>query len=397
MSQICFKLTAAFALLCLTTIHGAGQTQREPRLTAILLGAETILYNPARQGCDANDIPDSPLRAYRDETGAIAAFALHFDNRRLSGAAFDKLRLECAIVFRGSGNGDPKRYDDRAWIAATYTEDGSTVFGLVHHEFQADKHPSRCSRSVYIECWWNSILAIRSQNGGREFSRAQSQVMAASSEPSESGQGRHRGFFNPSNIIKFKDRYFTLIATTGWAGQTSGVCLFRSSQLGDGADWAAFDGTEFKARFPDPYSTRRPASGACKPVGPFPAPVGSITQHAGSGLFLAVFQAAKGMPDGQGSQFPVSGFYLATSPDLLRWSPPERLLATRSLYDNPCGESLLRTYPSIIDPASGSRNFDTTGDTALLTFTEIIVEGCTITHQRRLVGQPMRISRYFVE
>ena len=391
MKRFCSRLSAVLTLLCAMAAQAEAQARPDRRLAATITGPGITLYDPARQGCDANDIPDAPLRAFRDETGAVVAFGLHYDNRRMVGPGFDALKVECAIVFRGNGLGDPKRYDDRAWVAATYTGDGRQVAALVHHEFQAHGHAGRCTFPNYIQCWWNSAFLIRSTDGGRTFARGPAPVMAASPEPSETGQGRHRGFFNPSNIVKADGVYFTLISTTGWPGQPSGVCLFRARDPGRGTDWMAHDGTGFRARFPDPYSAERAKHQTCKPIGPFPAPVGSLTRHAASGLYLAVFQVSKGMPDGQGGHYETSGFYIASSPDLLRWSPPSLLMPTRSLYDSPCGESVIRNYPSVIDPASSARNFDVTGDTALLTFTEIAVEGCAITHRRRLVAQKIRI------
>lgn len=385
------RIGSSLALSCLALAHPASA---ETRLVATPVGPDILLYDPAKQGCDGNDIPDMPLRAYRDGEGKVAAFALHFDNRRLSGPSFEKLSLECAIVFRASRNSDPKRYDDRAWLAATYTEDGNRVHGLVHHEFQADAHQGRCTFPEYIQCWWNSVLAVSSRDGGRSFSRQNPQVAAASPEPSEIGQGRHRGFFNPSNIIKHNGAYFTLIATTGWDGQPSGACLFRNADLAQSGGWRAYDGKAFSARFPDPYGQERPKAQSCQPVGPFPAPVGSLTRHRGTGLWLAIYQAKQGMPDGAGGTHAVSGFYVATSRDLIRWSPPGLVLETPTLYDDPCGTGVLRSYPSLVDSASPSRNFEDMGDIALLTFAQKRVDGCRVTHERKLLARKVRISSF---
>lgn len=385
---------AVFALGCLALAHAASA---EMRLVVTPVGPEIVLFNPAKQGCDGNDIPDMPLRAYRDAEGKVAAFALHYENRRLSGPSIEKLSLECPVVFRANRNGDPRRYDDRAWLAATYTEDGTRVFGLVHHEFQADAHKGRCTFPEYIQCWWNAVLGVASRDGGKSFARQNPQVAIATPEPSEAGQGRHRGFFNPSNIVKQGGAYFTLVATTGWAGQSSGVCLFRNDDLEKSGGWRAHDGRGFSARFPDPYGTDRPKAQTCQPVGPFPAPVGSVTRHRNTGLWVAVYQAKKGMPDGQGGSYAASGFYAATSRDLLRWSPPSLVLETPTLYDDPCGARVLRSYPSLVDSAATSRNFEDTGDEALLTFAEKRVEGCRITHERRLVARKVRISTFVAQ
>ncbi len=61
------------------------------------------------------------------------------------------------------------------------------------------------------------------------------------------------------------------------------------------------------------------------------------------------------MPDGMGGSFQASGFYAASARDLTRWSEPRLILETKTLYDSPCGESLIRSYPSLVDPASTSR------------------------------------------
>jgi hypothetical protein len=394
MIRACSRLAVLAASICLAATQPGAQPRGDRQLVVTTVGPVEVLYDAQRQGCDVNDIPDAPLRAYRTAEGTIAAFALHYDNRRLVGPDFSALKLECDVVFRGTGNGDPARYDDRAWIAATYTEDGKNVFGLVHHEFQAHAHAGRCTSRDYMACWWNSVFAILSQDGGKSFARVPSPVMAASPEKSEIGQGRHRGFFNPSNIVKTNWGYQSFIATTGWAGQPSGVCLFQAKSLAGGADWRAFSGRGFHARFPDPYS--EPMRGeTCQPIAPFPAPVGSVTLHEPSGLWLAVFQAAQGMPDGMGGSYPVSGLYSASARDLTRWSAPRLILETKTLYDNPCGESAVRSYPSLVDPASKSRNFETTGDVALLTYSETPVQGCNLRHERRLVARKVRISSFF--
>jgi hypothetical protein len=390
-----YGLGASLALLLMPCAMAA--QAGEMRLEVTRVGAPIALYEPAKQGCDANDIPDAPLRAFRAPDGKIIAFGLHYDNRRLLGPSLNQLRAECAVVYASPGRSDPRAYDDRAWIAATFSPDGKQVHALVHHEFQAHRHPGRCSSRDYMACWWNSILAIRSRDGGQNFERPRDAVIAATPEPSEIGQGRHRGFFNPSNIIPWRGNFYALIATTGWDGQRSGACLFRADRLTEPNRWRAWDGSDFTARFSDPYASRHNRKPSCKPVAPFPAPVGSVTRHEPSGLFLAVFQAAAGMPDGTGGRYATSGLYITSSPDLKSWAPARLLVEARSLYDNPCGARVLLNYPSILDPTTLERNFAATSDTALLTYTEITVEGCQIRHQRRLLAERIRISTFRAE
>lgn len=393
--------SAALALAALCAIPAQARAQPAKPVTAFVatpVGAPVTVFDPKRDACDGHDVPDAPLRAYRGADGTIHAFGLHYENRRLSGPSLLRLKIECPVVFRATGNADPARHDDRAWIAATWTRDGRTIHALVHHEFQANTHKGRCAFPEYMKCWWNSILGLTSGDGGKSFARIAPPVVAATPFPSETGQGRHRGFFNPSNIVERTGRLYTLIGTTGWAEQGSrpqdhGVCLFRSVDIARG-DWRAFDGKGFAARFPDPYAGRPPAGQTCQPIAPFPAPVGAVVKHRPSGKYLAIFQAEAGTPDKMGGAFPRSGFYLASSTDLIRWSAPSLVMATPTLYDNACGHAALRSYPVLIDERAETRNFEDIGDEALLFFSEMRIEGCNHTSDRKLIAMKLRISTY---
>lgn len=381
----------------------AGQIKAaETAFVATPVGTPIVVFDPKRDACDGHDVADAPLRAWRGEDGQVHAFALHYENRRLSGKSLLAMKIECPVVYRGTGDGDPARYDDRVWIGATWTADGKTIHALGHHEFQANEHKGRCSFPEYMKCWWNSVIALKSLSGGARFTKELRPVVAVTPFRSEIGQGRHRGFFNPSNILKHEDGYYILMSTTGWDAspgreqQAGGVCLFRASDLAE-ADWRAYDGKGFNARYSDPYARITPLGRACKVIAPFPAPVGSFVKHRPSGSYLAMFQAAAGTPDGFGGSFSKSGFYLSASRDLLTWSRPTLTLETKSLYDSPCGADVLRSYPVLIDNDSPSRNFEDVGDSALIFYSEMRVEGCSHTGDRKLVARKVRISTYIRE
>ncbi|MEG9505186.1 MAG: hypothetical protein MIN69_25595, partial [Methylorubrum extorquens] len=180
-------------------------------------------------------------------------------------------------------------------------------------------------------------------------------------------------------------------STTGWdrpgSDQAAGVCLFRTERPEDPTSWRAWTGTGFTAAFPDPYRKTAKIADTCRPVGPFPAPVGAVVRHRGTGAWIAVFMAAKG------GAFPESGFYWSTSRDLLTWDVPRLLLAGATLYDDPCkAKGRLIAYPSLLDPGAKGRNFDDVGEGALLTFATLRLEGCTITSDRDLVRRPVSIK-----
>ena len=109
--------------------------------------------------------------------------------------------------------------------------------------------------------------------------------------------------------------------------------------------------------------------------------------HGPTHTFVAIVQAKAG------GVFPLSGFYAATSRDLLHWSEPRLVLAAPTLYDDLCqaGPSIV-AYPAMLDPASTSRNYDTIGDGPELFFTRIAIAGCA-TGGRLLLRQRLAVKR----
>jgi len=364
----------------------------EPPLSALtLVGPPAVVFKAGRDACDGADVPDAPARAFRDAAGAVAVFGMHYRNRALRGPDLDHLKLDCTVVLDSGEKADPAAYDDRSWITATWTEDGSRVAALLHHEYQANEHPGRCPAGSYMACWYNTITAGASTDGGRSIlRRSPPAVVAGAPFRQEVDQGRHRGFFNPSNIVADgRWRYF-LASTTGWdrpgSDQAAGVCLFRSDDPADPTRWRAWTGAGFTAAFPDPYRASVTPPATCRPVGPFPGPVGAVVRHRATGAWIAVFMAKAG------GTFARSGFYWTTSRDLLAWDAPRLLLEGATLYDDPCTATApLIAYPSLLDPGSRGRNFDDVGDGALLTYATLRVAGCTITSDRDLLRRPVAI------
>jgi len=390
MSRPSFILRCLTVLVCLAA--ASARAAEGPPLSALTLtGPPSPIFRAARDACDGADVPDAPSRAFRDASGAVVLYGLHYRNRALRGPDLDHLTIDCRVVLESGERSDPALYDDRSWITATWTEDGARVAALLHHEYQADAHPGRCRSKVYMECWYNTVTAAASMDGGASFLRkAPPVVVAGAPFRQEVDQGRHRGFFNPSNIVADgRWRYF-LASTTGWerpgSDQPDGVCLFRSDDPSDPTRWRAWTGSGFTAAFPDPYrGPVKPA--ACRPVGPFPGPVGAVVRHRQTGAWIAVFMAKAG------GTFARSGFYWTTSRDLLTWDTPRLLLAGATLYDDPCqAGGRLIAYPSILDGNARGRNFDDAGDTAQLTYASLKTEGCEITSDRDLTRRPLAIK-----
>jgi hypothetical protein len=385
------KLFLIFGLAAaLAATPAAAEPAAAPALELTVAGAVETVFTPARDACDGNDVPDAPLRAFHAADGGVVAFGLHYVNRALRGPTLDAIAIDCKVVLNSKHLADPAAYDDYNWIAAVWTEDGRHVDALIHHEYHANEHPGRCAYEDMMSCWYNAILGYRSNDAGASFARAgRDFVVAAAPFPQDRFQGRHRGFFNPSNIVGDGEWRYFLASTTGWDGQHYGVCLFRTRDPSDPTSWRAWDGRAFSIRFADPYRARKPPRDArpCRTIAPFQAPVGSIVRQRASGLWLAVYQAWK-----DEGYHPVAGFYYATSRDLTTWSAPHLLIAGATNYDDPCkAPGVLLGYPSLVDPRSRARNFDEVRAGAELYYVTLQTKGCAITSKRDLLRRRVTI------
>ena len=91
----------------------------------------------------------------------------------------------------------------------------------------------------------------------------------------------------------------------------------------------------------------------------------------------------------------VFGFYYSTSEDLIHWEPRRLIREAEMVSTYECGDPNPVEYPSLLDPDSPSRNFETTGRTAWLYFTRFHFEDCKNNSNRDLafLRVPVRFSK----
>lgn len=354
--------------------------------TLHLSGKPEIVFDSAHESCESIDMPDINPRAFRDEHGNVVFFGLYLINRAMRGPDLSHLTIDCHVVLGSGFDPDPAHYNDRNYITATWTADGRNIAALVHHEYHADEH-GRCADKTALGCWYNTILAYRSTNDGRDFVKAVPLVVASAPFAQNVGQGRHRGFFNPSNIFSDGKYEYFFAATTGWDGQADGACLFRSAAPLNSGSWRAYDGRGFTIRYADPYRASIGTIPACATIAPFLFPVGAVVRLRNSDVWIAVFQARR-----NNDVFPVDGFYYATASDLTHWSVPRLLHAGKTLFSDLCnaGNAVI-AYPSLLDPHAQGRNFDNVGGDAYLYYTVIQLADCATGH-RLLMRQKISIA-----
>lgn len=388
-------LLRPFAVAALLTCLGAPAAMAED-LSIRLAGTIETVFDYTEEACEPLDVPDGPARAFRDADGTIRLIATHYVNRAFVGPDLDALRHDCTVIYRGGNQDDPAAYDDRAWLMSPYTLDGSRVFALVHNEYHGHHRRGLCASGSYRGCWENAVTWAVSTDGGRSFNGPGPERRAIAMPPwrYEGDRGRPVGLFNPSNIVAKDGFYYTLVFTRPWGAQKGGVCLLRTDRLEDPEAWRAWDGEGFIVRFADPY--REPAADpdghVCAPVGAglLTGSVTSLVRHEPSGLFIAL-QAALRPPE-PGAE-PVSGVYAAVSRDLVQWSWPTLVweVPTWGHFSCPAQQWSIG-YPSLLDPSSPSRNFETVADEAYLYFTRYNLDGCAIGRDRDLARVRVRLT-----
>jgi hypothetical protein len=389
-------LFAAAVVLSFQLLSG-DEAEGPSRLAPVeLAGPEETVFSWNRDRCDDDDLPDLPARAFRDDRGRVVLIASHFVNRRFVGPELGRLEHPCDVIMASRFDADPSRYADREWLAAPYTDDGRTVYSLVHDEYQGQTHPGRCPSGEYFKCWYNSITLAVSRDGGRTFSHvgaASRHLVASVPYRYEPDVGPY-GYFAPSNwVLNRDDGYQYAMIRTGERGaQRSGTCVMRTQTPGDPRSWRTWGGARFDVSFVDPYVDRGfdPVDHVCTPVSipQIGTMVESLTYNEYFGRWLLVGSAQDVIKGGT-----ATGFFYSLSDDLVHWSRRKLIHKAEFTWSFKCGDTTPVSYPSVLDPTSSSRNFDTSGRTPYLYFTRYHYRDCVQSKNRDLVRVPIRFSK----
>jgi hypothetical protein len=314
-------------------------------------------------------------------------------NYGFTGKTFDDLRLDCSLLYKGEGSGDPKDFDDKAWLTSFYTTDGEKVFALIHDEFHGREHPGVCHENEQRRCWFNVITSTVSLDGGKHFEHVSPPKNVVAVLPYRYGAVlMPAGYFAPSNIVKMGAFFYVLVRAEARGGQRSGSCLLRTQTLFDSQSWRAWNGSEFAVKFIDPFrlEVNHPEEHLCTPVTPRALiwPVSSLVFHKKTGMFVAIMQANIKVPRGGNYE---DGVYYATSPDLINWSSPRLLMPALSVFTYKCGGDPIM-HPSLIDPASSDRNFTDFADEPFLFYSFIHLNGCRLSHNIDIMRIRLRVK-----
>jgi hypothetical protein len=329
----------------------------------ILSGPEPIGWSAA--ACARWDVPDAPLRGWRGGDGAPRWIAAGEVARIARGADPATAAHDCAVLLEGAKADDPGAYDDRYWLASPHVA-GPRVEALVHAEYHGHARPGRCAGD-YLACWRNAIVAVEGpRDGGGAFARVG--LVAALPYRYDTAAGRRTGYFNPSNVVTREGYLHAFFFAEAYRAQRRGVCVMRRPRDGAAGDWRGWDGTGFTVRFVDPYraAVSDPAAHVCAPLAGLTGTLSSVVYQPESGWYFGVSPMTA--VDAAGRRR--SGIYWTRSRDLLNWSRPKLLWEAPLLWRR-LGAREVYAYPSLIDLATPSDDFDTIGRESWLYLTRI--------------------------
>jgi PKD domain len=363
------------------------------------IGPETVPFDWSAHKCNDNDIPDQPARAFREANGTINFVDTHHTAWRSTTTNLTTLSHRCSPVMMNSGNNtDPSMYDDKEWIAAPWTSDGTTVYAVIHMEYQGWRHApgGYCIRSGEpstdrLKCWQNALTLATSTNGGSTFSHTTPPSHLVAGSPTRYVQGNGPlGFFQPSHVVKGQDGWHYMIARVmgGSSPQPAGSCVLRTRNVADPTSWRGWSGTGFTVTFPSPYlNTLDPAEHICQPT----ANTGTLSESLGWSTYFKKWILVGSADNADGVSGP--GFYFLTSDDLVNWSAGGLLMKAELPWTWQCsdGPQYYRD-PSLLDPQSKTRNFDTMGQRPYLFFTRFNINSCTQSLDRDLIRIPIEFS-----
>jgi hypothetical protein len=172
----------------------------------------------------------------------------------------------------------------------------------------------------------------------------------------EPGWKNAQGFATVSSIFQYQGNFYAFAGSRGGGAQPVGNCLMRTHNLTDPASWRAWDGHDFTVRFDNPYTTadNQASERVCRPIrvpGDQSGEVRSVSWDPDLRVFIAI---VRGHMKPVGSDTAVTGIFYSTSSDLFHWKRAGLIMKLDA--QGACKPLIF--YPSILDPAAKTPNFE---------------------------------------
>ncbi len=349
------QLTLVFVIIF--TFNSESIAQLEYPGDVDILGPAEVIFSSLTDSCSSENIPDAPVRFFRDINNQIQVIISHFEGYRMIGPDFNSLTVDCANgpVWTSDFNADPSQYNNKEWLTGLYTHDGKTIYSLVHNEHEGS----------VLSNWYNSITLAVSSDTGKTYSHAAppSHLVASIPYQYQAGMGP-AGIFEPSNIIYHNGYYYVMLHTESYGLQETGASIMRTQDLSDPTSWEVWDGEGFNNTFINPYTETGydPANhvAAILDYTKIEKMHSNITWNTYFNKFLLVGSAQKGG---------VWGFYYSLSDDLIHWTV-RKLIMEVNVNINAQSGSDVYGYPAIVDHNDTTRNFEVTGQEVYLYYSK---------------------------
>jgi hypothetical protein len=330
-----------------------------------ITGPMQVVYDWSTQRCAPDDFPDMPIRPFRDAQGNVQVNRSRPNNMRFVGPNLNSIKPLCNVTLKSALDSDPSHYNYQTWIQAPYTEDGKTVYAIVHDEHNCqDFGDQNCS-------YWNMAFAV-STDGGATFHIPTSPGNLVASTPYkyEPGAGMY-GLLGGSNIVKGKDGlYYMLVLNKEYKKAEQHTCLLRTNNLSDPSSWRAWDGKGFNMTLIDPYTATgfQPSEHDCPAVDTDIHQLDGMSESLIYDTYLNRYVAVSLNVTFVGNRT-VWGIAYDLSDDLIHWDNRKVLIPIELSTFTGAGGPDGAGYAILLDPNSPSRNFETAGKTAYIYFT----------------------------
>ena len=362
-----------------------------------ITGPTEVVFDWSADACIPENLPDAPVRPFRDAAGNINLNISHYYNYRMVGPDFDNLALQCQPTLVSDFDSLPQNYNDHEWLMAFYTENGADIAAYIHNEHHAYEYEGQCldsSSNRYLACWYNTITFASSADSGKTFTQPavpNHYAMGVPYRADTTGPGAF-GIFGGSNIIKspVDGYYYRAIHVENYGAQQVGMSMTRTDDPFDPTSWRGWDGEDFTISFSDPYRTPNliDTEHVVEPVGS-----GYIEKMnafiAWSSYFERFILVGAAQKSGNW------GFYYALSNDLIHWTARHPLMLGNMLIDpNVTYGADIMAYSSLVDHNDTTRNFEVVGQECYLYYTTWHTANGL--YDRDLVRVPIRFNKHEV-
>jgi Putative peptidoglycan binding domain len=321
------------------------------------VGAVQTVFDYGTDACNADDIPDTPARAFRDANGNVNLISGETTSYRNLGPTLGTVTHSCTPIFTSADNPDYNAFTYHEWIHSPYTIDGQTVYALVHNEWYPSLLNEGCTPGVAV----STTLAV-STDGGATFSHP-GDYLVRTAVPWQSSfcsaPTVNYGSWDPSNIVKKDGYYYVLfnLAADPAGISNSAICLGRTQNLASASSWQIWTGTSWGSAL---------TTAQCPRLIDGPT-VMYVSYNTYLGEYIALLNDNGGH------------VYYTLSSNLINWSTPVEFLSSPTL-----------SYGAILDPTDTSRNFEDSGQEPYLYFT---LQHSDTTLDKDLVRQQIEITK----